>query len=127
MFKLLLFSYRQYNRKKKPEPGSLDEDLEKILVPPEPIIDQTPQTLEESSDQHNIENGEIDAVNNSEAASTSAGSTAVGSGPAVVDGELSPVKKEEDSETAPATEEKKKSPPQPKLKANTPKRPKPNK
>ena len=101
--------------------------MEKILVPPEPIIDQTPQTLDESSDQHNIENGEIDSANNSEAASTSAGSTAVVSGLAVVDGELSPVKKEEDTETAPAAEEKKKSPPQPKLKANTPKRPKPNK
>ena len=91
-------------RKKKPEPGALaEEDMERVEVPPEPMIQAPPPT----------ENGDM-AGEMPEPAPDATTST------------LAPPVKEEEGEEEGGKEEKKKVP-SPRVKSSTPKRPKPSK
>ena len=100
---------RQYNRKKKPEPGALSEEfMEKVEVPLDSFI---PPQLP-------VENGDVDEMSPrpDSAPSTSAPSASDPSTSALA---ASPLPKEEEE-----PEEKKKMPSPPKIKMPTPKRPK---
>ena len=106
---------RQYNRKKKPEPGSMldEEKIEVPMLDPNPMAGAEDQLNNEA--ETSFKNGEMEQFS-SETASTSVGSTTAPTSSTPIN--QSPVKSED---------EKKRSPPQPRLKANTPRRPKPNK
>ena len=105
----IFFQIRQYNRKKKPEPGALSEEfMEKVEVPLDSFL---PPQLP-------VENGDVDEMSPrpDSAPSTSAPSASDPSTSALA---TSPLPKEEEE-----PEEKKKMPSPPKIKMPTPKRPK---
>ena len=135
------FFLRQYNRKKKPVPGALaEEDLDTVEIPPDiiqPVLSAplpSTSTLSTSSPAAAAAALPVPALN---------GEPALAAGPSSAadhppEGEEMEMLEEEDeaaaaaatattaaAATTPAAEKKKV--PSPKLKINTPKKPKPNK
>ena len=120
----IIYCSRQYNRKKKPVPGALaEDDLERveippdILVPPAAVVDPpSTSTLSTSSPAVLPLNSEIAA--------------AAAEQPAAVETPAEAMEEDEAKAAVLAAEAEaaeRKKVPSPKLKINTPKKPKPNK